>query len=215
MRPHWWAVLAVSLSLFALVAATSANHPAGDGRAAQPAPANRQEKGSAALPPTTTTSTTVPPAAPVSTVTPTTAAPATTPTYAAPRTVQVVARQPSTNTTTTTTTVPAAAGSNLAAATAQPVPTTEMNGALQQPDASSASYPFTGSGAMQISATSPSTTPLSLSVACPEGAQTAEGSSPVAVVIVQADGPCEVTLKEILVQYDVVPYVLTIGPYGG
>jgi hypothetical protein len=100
-------------------------------------------------------------------------------------------------------------------AAAQPAPTVEENGALQQPDASSASYPFTGAGTMQISVSSPSTTTLSLSVSCPQGGQSAEGSSAIAVVVPDADGPCDVTLKETLVQYDAVPYTITIGPDGG
>jgi hypothetical protein len=68
---------------------------------------------------------------------------------------------------------------------------------------------------MQISASSPSATPLSLSVTCPQGGQSVVGSSNIAVVMPETNGPCEATLKETLVQYDAVHYTLTIGPDGG
>jgi hypothetical protein len=88
-------------------------------------------------------------------------------------------------------------------------------GDLQQPDDASASYPFTGVGSMRVSASSTSTVPLLLTVTCPEGTVDQAGSSLVAVVIPNADGPCDVVLKETVVQYVAVPYTLTIGPEGG
>jgi len=90
-----------------------------------------------------------------------------------------------------------------------------MTGDLEQPFDASATYAFTGAGAMRVSVSWPSTITLSLSVSCPDGAQSAEGASYVAVVIPDADGPCDLTLKETLVQYDVVSYTLTIAPAGG
>ena len=132
--------------------------------------------------------------------------------------VRVVARQSSpTSTTTTTTTVVTTAttvGPSVAAAV-QTVPTIVNPGALQQPDDASASYPFTGAGAMEITASSPSTAALLLTVTCPAGTQDEAGSSSVSVVIPDADGPCDVALKETTVQYVAVPYTLTIGPEGG
>ncbi len=68
---------------------------------------------------------------------------------------------------------------------------------------------------MRISASWSPTDSLSLSVSCPDGSQTSEGTSSVAVVIPDADGPCDLTLKETLVQYDAVSYTLTIAPAGG
>jgi hypothetical protein len=35
------------------------------------------------------------------------------------------------------------------------------------------------------------------------------------VVIPNADGPCDLVLKETVVQYVGVPYTVTIGPEGG
>jgi hypothetical protein len=90
-----------------------------------------------------------------------------------------------------------------------------MTGYLQQPDDASAHIAFTGEGAMRVSVSWPSTVTLSLSVSCPAGTQTAEGASQVAVVLADADGACDLTLKETLVQYDAVSYTLTIAPAGG
>jgi len=68
---------------------------------------------------------------------------------------------------------------------------------------------------MQISASWSPIETLSLSVSCPNGSQTAEGTSSVAVVIPDADGPCDLTLSEVLVQDDVVSYTLTIASASG
>ena len=68
---------------------------------------------------------------------------------------------------------------------------------------------------MRISASWSPTDSLSLSVSCPDGSQTAEGTTSVAVVIPDADGPCDLTLKIMLVQYDAISYTLTIAPAGG
>ncbi len=101
------------------------------------------------------------------------------------------------------------------AAAVQTVPTIVHPGALQQPDDASASYSFIGAGAMEITASSPSTAALLLTVTCQLGAQDEAGSSNVSVLIPDADGPCDVVLKETTVQYVAVPYTLTIGPEGG
>lgn len=213
IRPHWWAVLAVSLSLLALVAAATSDHSNGrggktasrDGQAAPHAPTSR----STSTPTTTTTTTTLP-----SVVTPTTSA-STVDSVNAPDTTRVVTKASITApATTTTTTAPATKGSAIGAAPAQPAPQT-LTGDLQQPDDASANYAFTGSGAMRISVSWSPTTTLSLFVSCPDGSQTAEGASSVAVVLPDADGACELTLKETLVQYNAVSYTLTIAPTGG
>ena len=214
IRPYWWAVLAVSVSLLALVASTSGHPNPTGGRAAAPGePAHPHQSGSTALPPTTTTTTTTEPAAGPSTVTPPTLPPLS-PTTSSTEGASVVARQTSIPTTTTTTTSAAAGVSSLAAAV-QPVAPVTMSGALQQPDDASASYPFTGVGSMEVSASSTSSAPLLLTVTCPEGTLDEAGSSFVSVVIPDADGPCDLVLKETLVQYVAVPYTLTIGPEGG
>jgi cytoskeletal protein RodZ len=223
IRPYWWAVLAVSVSLLALVASTSGHpNPTGARAAAPDEPANTHQSGSTAPPPTTATTE---PAAGPSTVTPPTLPPSS-PATSSTEGARVVARQTSipttttttaaaaTTTTTTTTTAAAAGGSSLAAAV-QPVAPITMSGALQQPDLASASYPFTGVGSMEVSASSTSTAPLLLTVTCPAGTLDEAGSSFVSVVIPDADGPCELVLKETEVQYVAVPYTVTIGPEGG
>ena len=215
IRPHWWAVLAVSVSLLALVAATSGRPNPTGGRAAAPdEPAHPHQSGSIAAPPTiatTTTSTTPEPGRGPSTVTPPTP-PSSSGTTSSTEGARVVARQSSTPTTTTTT---AATGGASLAAAVQPVTPITMSGALQQPDDASASYPFSGAGSMQVSASSTSSAPLLLTVTCPEGTLDQAGSSFVSVVIPDADGPCELVLKETVVQYVAVPYTVTIGPEGG
>jgi hypothetical protein len=212
IRPHWWAVLAVSVSLLALVAAT-AGHPKTPGnRAAAPRrPAHHDQARSTAPAPATTT-TTLPGPGP-STVTPPTSSslpPATTSTKGA----RVVVVQSSTATTTTTTTTSPAGGSSVAAAVQSAAPIV-IPGDLQQPDDASATYPFTGAGPMQVSASSTSSVPLLLTVTCPAGTVDEAGSSFVSVVIPNATGPCDAVLKETVVQYVAVPFTLTIGPAGG
>ena len=222
IRPHWWAVLAVSVSLLALVAATSGRpNPTGDRAAARDEPANPHQSSSTAPGATTTTTstTTTEPEGGPSTVTAPTPPPPSRSTSSTEGARVVVGRSSATtpttttSTTTTTTTAPAA-GSNLAAAVQTVTPIT-MSGALQQPDDASASYPFTGVGTMQVSASSTSSAPLLLTVTCPGGTLDEAGSSFVSVVIPNADGPCDLVLKETVVQYVAVPYTLTIGPEGG
>jgi hypothetical protein len=215
IRPHWWAVLAVSLSLLALVAAATSDHSNGRGdktasRGGQAAPHAPTSPPTSTPTTTTTTLPTTPPRA----VTPTTSAPTVASVNAAGTTRVVTKASITAPATTTTTTAPAAKGSAIGAAPAQPAPQT-LTGDLQQPDAASANYAFTGSGAMRISVSWSPTTTLSLFVSCPDGSQTAEGASSVAVVLPDANGACELTLKEALVQYNVVSYTLTIAPTGG
>jgi hypothetical protein len=113
-----------------------------------------------------------------------------------------------------TTTTSAPGGSSVGAAPAQPA-TTVRTGDLQQPYGSTNSYTFYGAGSMRVTATWPTSPTLSLTVVCPASTQTAQGSSFVSVLLPVADGACEVTLKELVVQYDAVSYRLTIAPSGG
>jgi hypothetical protein len=224
IRPYWWAVLAVSVSLLALVGATSGHPDPTSGRAAAPdEPAHPHQSGSTTPPATAaTTTTTTEPAGGPSTVTTSTPPPASGAT-SSPDGAQVLAGRssdPTTTTTTattatTTTTTTAATGGSSVAAAVLPVAPITMSGALQQPDEASASYAFSGAGSMQVSATSTSSAPLLLTVTCPGGTLDQAGSSFVSVVIPDADGPCELVLKETLVQYVAVPYTVTIGPEGG
>ena len=215
IRPHWWAVLAVSVSLLALVAATADRPKTPGSRAAAPhQPAVHHQAGSTAPAPAATTTTTDPgPGA--SAVTPPTSSPP--PTTTSPLGARVVGDQsstpPTTPTTTTTTTSPAS-GASVAAAI-HPAAPIVIPGDLQQPDDASATYTFTGAGPMQVSASSTSSVPLLLTVSCPAGSVDEAGSSLVSVVIPDATGPCDVVLKETVVQYVAVPFTLTIGPEGG
>jgi hypothetical protein len=68
---------------------------------------------------------------------------------------------------------------------------------------------------MRVSASWSPAVALSLSVTCPSGTQTTEGWSSAVVVITDATGACELTLKEIVVQYDAVAYSLSIGAADG
>jgi hypothetical protein len=216
IRPHWWAVLAVSVSLLALVAATSSHPNTSAGPAAAHRPSARHQSTPTTATPTTTTTTTTTTEVQQgpNTVTPPTSS--SSPGSASTVGAHVVVRESTaTSTTTTTTTTTATTGGSSVAAAVQPVTPLVEPGDLQQPDDASASYPFTGVGSMRVSASSTSTVPLLLTVTCPEGTVDQAGSSLVAVVIPNADGPCDVVLKETVVQYVAVPYTLTIGPEGG
>ena len=217
IRPHWWAVLAVSVSLLALVAATS-GHPdaTGSRAAASRASAPRHTSSSTAPPSTTSTTatTTTEPGRGQSTVIPPTS-PSTAAAASSTEAARVVVRAAGPTPTTTTTTAAAPADGAGVAAPVQTVAPTELSGNLQQPDDASASYPFTGAGSMEVSASSTSSVPLLLTVTCPQGTVDQAGSSSVSVVIPDADGPCDLVLKETVVQYVAVPYTLTIGPEGG
>jgi hypothetical protein len=208
-RPHWWVVLAVALSLLALVAAVTADRqspPAGR-RGARAVSATGDRVRPHPEPPASTTTTTSTPAQGQPAVATSTSASAD-----EAEALRPVTPEP---TTTTTTTTPSSTTTTTQAAPA-PAQTEFYPGSLQQPNLFSASYPFSGTGSMQVSASwNPATTSLSLTMTCPEGTQSAEGTSGVTVTLPDADGACEATIKEILVDYDAISYTLTIGPSQG
>ena len=225
IRPHWWAVLAVALSLLALVAAVASQHPGplGHRRDAATTPAGHRRKTvtQPTSPPTTTTTLAIAPRL----GTPTTSATGGSPIgpgdnagTAARRLVTAAATTPATTTTTTTTpstlatTTTTSTGSDAAAPVQPSAPTQTWTGALQQPDDPAAGQPFTGAGPRQVSASWAPAVTVSLTVTCPSGAQTKEGSSNIVMVITDATGACDFTLKEMVVQYDAVTYSLSIGP---
>jgi hypothetical protein len=147
-------------------------------------------------------------------VTPPTSATVASPTPALTSTVDsgrvATAHTTPTTTTTTVTTL------GTAAAPAQPTAQSETyNGDLQQPDDSSATYSFTGVGSMSVSASWSGSYTLSLTVSCPSGTQTEEGTSSVTVVITDGTGACVTTLRETQVQYNIIGYTLNIGPTSG
>jgi hypothetical protein len=218
MRPHWWAVLAVSLSLLALVAAATSGHPSGPAHHRPEAVAARD--GQAGRPPapgpgTTTTTTAPAPDLGFAPVTSTTLTPAATP-AGTPGTIgtkaQVVTKPSSTvpSVPTTTTTAPSAG-----AVTSTTLPAPQIfTGDLQYPDDPTNSIPFTGSGAMRITVTWPTTPSLSLAVTCPGGSQSNEGPSGISVLIADATGSCDIVLQETQVQFDLVSWKVTIVPTG-
>ncbi len=211
-RPHWWVVLAVSLALLALVAAATAAHehaPAQRG-GARPIPSGGRDGVHARRgPPAGTTTTTSTPSAPP--VTSATSAPA----DDADSFRAVTAE--STTTTTTTTTPPSSTTTTTTTQAAPPTAQTEnFSGSLQQPNLSTASYSFSGVGSMQVSASwTPAATTLSVTVTCPAGTLTEEGTSTLSVALPDGDGACETTIKETVVNYAAVSYTLTIGPAPG
>lgn len=210
-RPHWWVILALSLSLLALVAAATTDHP-------RPVASRTAETTSTTLP-NQTGSTTPQPSGTTTTV------PSPSPHVELPSTAALTSPtsgvrdfgRPSTPTTTApaSATPPGGTTGGVASPVQPAVPTETQTGDLQQPDDASANYSFTGSGSMTISATWTTASTLSLTVTCPGGSQTAEGASKVDVVLPDTDGACEATLRETVVEYDDVPYTLTIGPTGG
>jgi hypothetical protein len=114
--------------------------------------------------------------------------------------------------TTTTTVTSTTVGSGVGSSPAQPDDRTSEQGYLEPPDDTSAVYPFTADGPTQVSATWSTTTTLSLSITCPSGTQTEEGSSTVTVTSPDAQGSCQATLSEPDNQSATVTYSLTIGP---
>ncbi len=204
-------MLAVSLSLLALVAAATSDHPDALGRRGHDlAAGDRKATGiPSTLPPTPASTTTTLLTRPGSTGSPTGSGQAVT-TGTAGDGIHIVTTPSTTVPTTSTTTTTSAIGP----VPAQPAPLIR-SGELQQPYVSTANEAFTGAGPMRISVTWSPTDSLSLSVSCPDGAQTAEGTTSAAVVIPDADGPCDLTLKIMLVQFDVISYTLTIAPAGG
>jgi hypothetical protein len=214
IRPPWWVVLALSLSLLALVAARASDHP-GTSRPRLPAESIQPTHRGPTRPAPTRTSTTVPP-----TTTTTAVTAATTPVGALTDTIRGndASTPPplSPTTTTTTPTVTATTGPALAAAAAQPAASDfDRLSTLDQPTLASATYAFYGVGSMTVSVTWDYATPLSLTVNCPGGAETVGGLSPLAVVIPNAGGPCDTTLKETLVQYNLVDFTMLIHPTDG
>jgi hypothetical protein len=110
---------------------------------------------------------------------------------------------------------PTTSGSSAAAPVKPTTPPATWTGDLQEPDDASATQIFAGAGPTEVSATWTPGLTLSLTVTCPGGTQAAQGSSEVGVVIADATGACEITLKETVVQYDAIAYTLTIGPADG
>ena len=218
IRPHWWAVLAVSLSLLALVAAATSDHPAWHGNRGRDVTASKGPKAKLVPPtvPSTSTST--------ETTSPTRSVRRADPKRrcrdrharrhgrgGAPRhhTIDDAEHCSDDEYDGADDTRNHRSGARRACS-ADPVgvsPTAEHRvGHLPL---------HRHAGAMRVSVSWSPVDSLSLSVSCSGGTQSAEGTSSVAVVILDADGPCDLTLKELLVQLDTVSYTLTIAPASG
>jgi hypothetical protein len=211
-RPNWWVILAVSLALMALMAATSASTRGSEnfGRrvqslnSAQVTPsrhahgavttssAGAQGKGTTL--PSVPTTTTVPAArlgagasGAVSTTVPPSA-------------------------TTTTVAAAATAGTSAGPGGTTPSDRTTNSGTLQPPSDPSNSYGFTGHGPMQVSVTWGDSTYLTLTVTCPNASQGNGGTSAMAVSLPDAEGACRATVSEPTSENTPVTYSITIGP---
>jgi hypothetical protein len=114
--------------------------------------------------------------------------------------------------TTTTTAAPVSATTTTQAAGAggQSYP-----GYLQPPQDSSTTYGFTGQGATRITVTWSDATYLTLTVTCPADSQSTGGSSAIALSIPDAQGACQATLSESSTEDDQLSYTLTITPDSG
>jgi len=205
-RPHWWAVLAVSLALMALVAATAASHPSRSRARAPEAAVTSTTQGSPD--PATDSPHAVSPAPPPAAGDTTFARTALTPPSSTPDTTSGT----TTSVPETTTTAGSGDGTSPLQSSAHAL---TQQGYLQPPDDSSADYPFTASGPVRVSASWPTTTNLSLSVTCPSGTETADGSLTVTVMLPTAAGNCQATLSESDTETATVSYSLTIGPADG
>jgi hypothetical protein len=206
-RPTWWVVLAVSLALMALIAATAA-------RTVSTADGQRLPSGPRAAATSTTTSTTA--AAPssrhptvASTIVSTPAAallPATNSKGNAGShsltTTTTSAAPPVETTTTTTTTVPPPSGAT-------------YPGYLQPPQNSSNAFSFGGQGPTRVSVTWSGSTYLTLTVTCAGFNQGTGGSSAMALSIPNAQGSCQATVTEPSSESDTLSYTIAIEPTGG
>lgn len=208
-RPHWWAVLAVSLSLMALLAATSVRRSGVSGPTHHEVTLGPRALRSATHPVPTTTTT-------LAATAPAPARDLTSPSGASGgggstlgRAAVVSTLEPGKGTTTTsvtTTTVGSGVGSG-------PSPQSRtQQGYLQPPDNTSAIYPFTADGPTRVSATWASSDTLTLVVTCPSGTATQQGSSSVSLTTAATPGSCQATLSEPASDASTVSYDITIGP---
>jgi hypothetical protein len=203
-------VLAVTLGLMALLAATSAGRPLVIGSRSLPVrPAATRHAGAATD--STTTSSTSP--APASDTDPGPQLPAGGHTIAAITTSAPFSTTTSTTDASSGTTTTAGTGDG--GAPAQASDRTTQQGYLEPPDNTSVLYSFTAEGTTQVAVTWPTSTVLTLSVDCGNGPQSSQGSSSVTVVAPATSGQCQATLSEPATATDTVSYTLTIGPADG
>lgn len=230
--PHWWAILAVSLALMALVAVASpgartttvtplAARTAGTPTLAHSAaPVSRTPSTTMAASNSTTTvpSQPMPVSPPTSkdAASPSTPASAPTPTTLAGGT-SMGGKSTKTLTAATATTLapivpPEGTGSDGGSAS---TPVNTQQGYLQPPQNTSVEYPVTAGGSLRVAATWSSADTLTLSAICPDARESESDQGAVTVTLPVASGDCQVTLSEPSTENDTVSYSLTIGPDNG
>ena len=230
-RLRWWAILAVTLALMALVAAVSFSTGIPSGRSASLG---------AHLPPTTPppskslpASTTTPdqgstPSVPQSTTTPigrSTQTPLSPTIFDHPPTETSSDTGAGTAGPSTDSAPPTSASPTDSVVPAPPAVTTTTaptvhtySGNLEYPDNVSASYQVAGGGKVTATANWTGAATLSLAVACPSGTSSTSGVSGISVSFTDAPGdnsPCSVTLAEPLSEESVVSYSLAIQYLSG
>jgi hypothetical protein len=201
-RPTWWVVLAVSLALMALIAATAARTGGTSNGPRLPKPSGARASTTTSRPAAASSShsSTVPSVSSTSPSSPLVATGSTT----APAT-----RTPNAITTSPPTT--AAAVSN----TTTPPGVTNQGYLQPSLNNSSATYSFTGQGPSRVSVTWSGSTYLTLQVTCTGFNQSTGGSSAMALSIPNAQGQCQATLSEPTTENTTVSYTLSVTPTGG
>jgi hypothetical protein len=196
-RPTWWVVLAVSLALMALIAATaartgrSAGGPLLPHRDAVSSTTTTSHPGSASVPTSVTT-------------------PVSTPSFAGGSTAAAISHTPAI----TTTSVPVAPSTTTTAGGPPPTGST-YPGYLQPPQTSSTIYAFSGQGPTRISVTWSGATYLTMSVTCSGFNQSTGGSSAMSMSIPNAQGACQAAVSEPTTENDTLSYTIAIDPTGG
>jgi hypothetical protein len=206
-RPHWWAVLAVALSLMALLAATSSPGPGVTGSGHHGVALDLPAQQTTSRPAQSASSTTTTLAAIAHDLRSVSGAGA----NALGPTAVVSALKPSTGTTTTTTAVTTTTTGTGVGSGPSPQNRTQQ-GYLQPPDNTSAMYAFTADGPTRVSASWATADTLLLSVTCPSGTTNEEGSSSVTITTAANAGSCQATLSEPASDSSTVSYTITIEP---
>jgi hypothetical protein len=202
-RPTWWAILAVSLALMALVAATAAR----SNNALTPPRLATDEH-------TTSTTARSQPKANVTVTTLPTLVGASVPTTT-PRVGSAAGSSPPSHLAGTTSTTAPASPTSTTTTTQASSGEAVYPGYLQPPSDTSTTYRFNGEGTTEVSVTWSSSTYLSLNVTCSGFNQTTGGSSVISMSIPDAQGTCQAVLSEPAPANAVVSYTLTVNPSSG
>ncbi len=228
-RPNWWVILAVSLALMALLVATAGTspratkHPHGLANAAASdtghAAGSRGTRGSTGSTGSTggaraahvATTTTMPPSASDTSASGTS--------LLSSHALSGVGTPTTAPASVTTTTAPAAPPTTTTTTTAPTSGTSSANdrteGILNPPGQRSNGFAFTGMGPTTISVLWSGSTYLTLEASCPNGSQSAGGTSAMQTTLPDASGSCMATVSEPASESTPLTYTITIGPAGG